>query len=121
MLPLQTPLPARDGLGEQPFLLARAGHKVLYRPLPPELRQAWRGPIIDARTADHRTAGANLAANVVAMLLIPDMLARARLAPYPRPRVLLAALDGKTPVADPRGFRFADPATGEETWLADIS
>ncbi len=73
-----------------------------------------------ARPADYRTAGANLAANVIATLLVPDILGRARQAPYPRLRELLTALDGMKAVADRRGFRFADPATGKETWLADV-
>ena len=98
----------------------RPDHTVVSEPLAAELRQAWRSPAIAARAADYRAAGANLAADVVATLLVPDMLGRARQAPYPRLRVLLAALDGMEAVAGRRGFRFADPATGKETRLADI-
>ena len=119
MLPVQAPLPVSGGLGERPFGIARHGYVVVYEPLPQELRQAWRSPVISTRTADYRKAGANLAANVVAILLIPEMLARARQAPYPRLRTLLAALEGTKLVADHRGFRFADPA-GKEIWLADV-
>jgi len=30
------------------------------------------------------------------------------------------ALNGMPYVADARGFRFADPATGKEVWLSDV-
>jgi hypothetical protein len=54
------------------------------------------------------------------MLQIEDMRRKAEQSPYPRLRVLLAALDGTKPVADRHGFRFADPLTGKEIWLCDI-
>jgi hypothetical protein len=75
---------------------------------------------VEARSADYRKAGANLAANTLAMLQIEDMHRKAEQSPYPRLRALLAALDGTKSVADRHGFRFADPVTGKEIWLSDI-
>ena len=121
MQPLQARLPEPDGLGERPFGIDRMDHVVVYEPLPHNQRQAWRAsPAVTARTGEYREAGGNLAANVVAMLLIPEILDRARQVPYPRLRTLLAALEGTKPVGDSRGFRFIDPATGREIWLADV-
>ena len=71
-------------------------------------------------TPAYRKAGANLAANVFAMLRLDDFRARTAESPYPRLRNLLAALKDAEIVADGRGFRFADPVTGKEIWLADV-
>jgi hypothetical protein len=122
MLPLMGPLPAPDGLGEADIAVPRGDHHaVLYGQLPADQRQAWRCARLDARDADFRHAGANLAANTLATLQIEDMRPRAIQAPYPRLRTLLDALHGMKPVAsEPGGFRFADPATGREVWLSDI-
>jgi hypothetical protein len=114
MPPLQAPLPVPGGMGTSPIGIPRADHLVMYLPLPEHLRQAWRGPAVQARSADYRKAGANLAANTLAMLQIEDMRRKAEQSPYPRLRALLAALDGTKPVADRHGFRFADPVTGKE-------
>ena len=51
---------------------------------------------------------------VVALAFVATLDSPARL------RTLLAALEGTEPVADPRGFRFKDPATGREIWLASV-
>lgn len=120
LLPLQAPLPVPGGMGTSPVAIPREDHLVMYLPLPEHLRQAWRGPAVTARTADYRKAGAHLAANTLAVLQIEDMRPKAEQSPYPRLRALLAALDGTKPVADSRGFRFADPETGKEIWLSDV-
>jgi hypothetical protein len=62
----------------------------------------------------------NPAANVVAVLLIPDMRDGAGQRPHPRLRTLLVTLEGAEPVAGHRGFRFADAATGKEARLAGV-
>jgi hypothetical protein len=122
MLPLMGPLPVPGGLGEADIAVPRGDHHaVMYGPLPADQRQAWRSPRLAARDADYRHAGANLAANTLAMLQIEDMRPKAMRAPYPRLRTLLEALHGMTPVAsEPGGFRFADPTTGREMWLRDV-
>jgi hypothetical protein len=121
MLPLQAPLPAPDGLGEAPVGLPRGDHHmVVYGQLPAHRREAWRDPRLEAGDADYRRAGENLAANTLAMLQIEDMRPRAVQALYPRLQALLDALHGMEPVADNRGFRFADPATGREIRLRDV-
>jgi len=120
ILPLQAPLPAQDGLGNQPICVDRGDHIVAYLPLPEDQRHAWRSPAIAAREADYREAGANLAANVFAILRMEGLRAETAQSPYPRLRALSTALDGTEPVADSRGFRFADPATGTELRLADV-
>ena len=76
--------------------------------------------VTDLHTPAYRKAGANLAANVFAMLRLDDFRARTAESPYPRLRNLLAALKDAEIVADGRGFRFADPVTGKEIWLADV-
>jgi hypothetical protein len=119
-LPLQGPLPASDGMGELPVHVNRGDHTVIYQPVPQPLRQAWRGAVCEARDGEFREAGANLAANVLAMLQVEDMRPKALQAPYPRLRQLLIALEGADPVADSRGFRFTHPATGKEISLADV-
>jgi hypothetical protein len=121
MLPLQAPLPVRDGLGDQPFGIDRGDHMVVYLPVAAQLRQAWRGPAVTARSADYQKAGANLAANVFDMLRLDDFRERTAQSPYPRLRTLLTALDGTESVADGHGYRFVDPATGREIRLADVS
>lgn len=120
MLPLVARLPAWTGLGNQPFAVDRVDQMVVYLPVPEHQRQAWRNPVTDSRVADYRTAGANLAANVFAMLRLENFRSRAARSPYPRLRKLLSALDGTEIVADSQGFRFAGPETGTEMRLADV-
>jgi hypothetical protein len=120
MLPLQGPLPASDGLGDQSFDVHRGDHVVTYLPVPEHQRQNWRSPAISARTDDYSKAGANLAANVFAMMRLEGLRDKMEQSPYPRLRRLLTALDGAQPVADSHGFRFADPATGTELRLSDV-
>jgi hypothetical protein len=118
---LQAPLPVPDGLGDVPIGIRRQDRMVIYGQLPEYQRQAWRGPRVAARDADYRKAGANLAANTLAMLQVEDIRPRAMQAPYPRLRRLLNAVNGMRYVADAAGgFRFADPATGKEVWLSDV-
>jgi hypothetical protein len=62
-----------------------------------------------SRDANFCRAGANLAANTLAMLQIEGIRDTAMQAPYPRLRRLLAALNGMEAVAGGTGFRFADP------------
>ena len=64
-------------------------------------------------TADYRTAGANPAANVVAMLLIRACVTGRGNRPCPRLQALLATLEGTESVAGQRGFQFVDPAIGK--------
>jgi hypothetical protein len=90
-LPLVAPLPVPGGLGDGPVVIGRGDHYVVYHPLPPALRQAWRSPATAARDAGYRRAGAELAAQVTAMFRADGLRARAALAPYPRLRALLAA------------------------------
>jgi hypothetical protein len=109
MLPLVSRLPARTGLGDQPFGVDRGDHMVVYLPVPEHQRQAWRSPATGSHTADYQEAGANLAANVFAMLRLEDFRATTAQSPYSRLRRLLSALDGTEIVAGGQGFRFADP------------
>ncbi len=119
-LPLLARLPAQGGLGDQPFGVGRGDHVVAYLPLGEHERQAWRCAAVDLHAAAYRESGANLAANVFAMLRLEQFRARTAESPYPRLRSLLAALRDAEIVVDSRGFRFADPATGKEVWLADV-
>lgn len=120
MLPVVAPLPAPDGLGGQPYLVDRGDHQVIYLPVAEHQRQAWRSPLITANMAGYRRAGANLAATVMSMMRRPSLRDKAARSPYPRLRTLLAAVDGAELVADSRGCRFRDPATGREFRLADV-
>lgn len=118
--PLLAPLPVPGGLGSGPFGIDRGDHQVVYAPLPASQREAWRNPAVTSRAAGYQRAGANLAANVLALLQTDLLRARTVQSPYPRLRTLLAALDGTEPVADSDGFRFRDPVSGTELRLADI-
>jgi hypothetical protein len=89
-LPLLAPLPVPGGLGDGPVVIGRGDHYIVYHPLPAGLQQAWRCPATDARDAAYRRAGAELADQVIAMLRADGLRQRARLAPYPRLRALLA-------------------------------
>jgi hypothetical protein len=119
-LPMQAQLPVPGGLGDQPIAINRGDHIVVYQPVTAGLRQAWRSPNIEARAGDYRRAGAELAANVIAMLQLDGLRQRADRSPYPRLRALLAALEGTDAIADSRGWRFVDPQTGVERRLTDI-
>jgi hypothetical protein len=123
MLPLQAPLPTPGGLGGAPIAVGRGDHHaVIYSQLPvAQQRQAWRSPRLAARDGDYRAAGENLAANTLDLLQMEDMRPKAMQAPYPRLRVLLEALHGMPAIADSKGYRFADPATGKEIRLHDIA
>jgi hypothetical protein len=90
-LPLVAPLPAPGGLGDGPVVVGRGDHYIVYHPLPPALRQAWRCPATVARDAAYRQAGAELAAQVTALFRADALRPRAALSPYPRLRALLAA------------------------------
>jgi hypothetical protein len=114
------PLPVPGGLGTTPIGVDRTDHFVLYVPLPAPYRNAWQSPALAQRAAEYREAGANLAANVFDIMRREGFRDRTAHSPYPRLRALLTALDGTTTVADPHGYRFADPATGRELRLADI-
>jgi hypothetical protein len=94
------PLPAPGGLGSWPFGIDRGDHQVIYAPVPSSQREAWRSPAVTSRAADYQRAGANLAANVLALLRTDLLRARTAQSHYPRLRTLLAALDGTEPVAD---------------------
>ena len=119
-LPLMARLPAAGGLGSQPFGVDRVDHVVEYLPFGERERQAWRCSAVDLHADAYRESGANLAANVFAMLRLEQFRERTAESPYPRLRTLLAALEDAEIVADSGGFRFADPATGRELRLADI-
>jgi hypothetical protein len=120
MLPVLCPLPTPNGLGDEPIGVDRGDHLVIYLPAPLQQRQAWQLPAHTIRAEEYRQAAQNLAANVFAMMRLPMLREKVEGGPYPRLRTLLAALEGTEPVADPRGFRFKDPATGREIWLADV-
>lgn len=120
MLPVIGRLPGLGALEQHPVAVPRENHTVLYVPLPELQRQAWRGAVALSRDADFRTAGANLAANVLALLQLEGIRDKAIKGPYPRLRRLLAAIHGMDSVADRRGYRFADPATGREMSLSDV-
>jgi hypothetical protein len=119
-LPLLGRLPAGTSLGTVPFHVDRTDHFVMYVPYPDPQCYAWECPIIDRRAREYEAAGGNLAANVFDMLrCFPARLAES---PYPRLRTLHEALAGAQSIADRHGrYRFADPATGRELRLADIS
>lgn len=119
-LPLVAPLPAGDGLGEEPFGVARMEYTVAYRPYPEPDRHGWRSPVIDARIAEFRQAGANLAGNAFDVMRLPAFQARTRQSPYPRLRSLLAQLDGAETVVEGGRYMFADPVTGVRRVLADV-
>jgi hypothetical protein len=114
-------LPVPGGLGTEPIGVDRTDHFVLYIPLPAPYRNAWQSPVMAERADEYREAGANLAANVFDIMRGEGFRDRTAHSPYPRLRALLVALDGMTTVADPRGYRFADPATDRELRLADIA
>lgn len=119
-LPLLGPLPVPGGLGTVPIGVDRTDHFVLYVPLPAPDRDAWHHPVLEQRAQEYREVGANLAANAFDVMRTEGFRDRTAQSPYPRLRTLLSALDGTTAVADGRGYRFADPATGRELRLADI-
>ena len=120
-VPMLSPLPVPGGLGTRPFAIDRADHFVMYVPLPSPYRDAWRqSPLLEQRDDEYRETAANLAANAFDIMRGEGFRERTAESPYPRLRTLLAALDGMTTVADSRGYRFADPATGREVRLADI-
>lgn len=119
-LPVMGRLPVPGGLGTAPIGVDRTDHFVLYVPLPAPYRNAWQSPALAQRADEYQEAGANLAANVFDIMRGEGFRDRTAHSPYPRLRALLTALDGTTTVADRRGYRFADPATGRELRLADI-
>jgi hypothetical protein len=119
-LPVMGPLPVPGGLGTAPIGVDRTDHFVLYVPLPAPYHDAWQSPVLTQRADEYREAGANLAANVFDIMRREGFRDRTAHSPYPRLRALLTALDGTTTVADRRGYRFVDPATGRELRLADI-
>jgi hypothetical protein len=94
---MQAPLPVPGGLGDNPITVSRRDHIVVYEPVAAGLRQAWRSPVIDARAGDYLRAGAEVAANVIALLQAGGLRQRADRSPYPRLRALLAALDPPRP------------------------
>jgi hypothetical protein len=87
--PLVAPLPAPDGLGEVPIGIPRGHLGIAYAQLPACQRQAWRCATVDARDADFRQTGEDLAADALALLQIPDVRPRALQSPYPRLQKLL--------------------------------
>jgi hypothetical protein len=118
-LPVMGPLPVPGGLGTAPIGVDRTDHLVLYMPLPAPYRNAWQSPVLAQQADKYQGAVANLAANVFDIMRGEGFRDRTAHS-YPRLRALLTALDGTTTVADPRGYRLADPATGRELRLADI-
>jgi hypothetical protein len=120
-LPVMGRLPVPGGLGTAPIGVDRTDHFLVYFPLPAPQRHAWRHPVLTQRADAYQEAGANLAANVFDIMRGEGLRDRTAHSPHPRLRTLLSALDGTTSVADERGYRFADPATGREFRLADIS
>jgi hypothetical protein len=119
-LPIMGRLPVPGGLGTKPISVDRTDHFVVYFPLSASYRDAWQSPVVAQRADEYREAGANLADNVFDVMRGEGFRDRTARSPYPRLQALLAALDGMTSVADSRGYRFADPATGRELRLADI-
>lgn len=117
--PVMGRLPAPDGLGENPLALPRTDHLVTYHPMPAQHRDVWGGPAVLNADAQYRQAGANLAANVVAIMQLDHLAAAAAQVPYPRLRRQLQALRGAEPVADGQGFRFN--LRGRTVRLADIT
>jgi hypothetical protein len=92
--PVFARLPVPGGLGTRPFPVDRTDHFVLYVPLPAPYRDAWQHPLLARRAAEHREAGANLAANVADLMRKEEIRPRADASPYPRLRAILAGLDG---------------------------
>lgn len=69
-------------------------------------------PYVREHAAAHRRTGVNLASLMLMLLRSPDMIGRARRAPYPRLRALLHAVaDAEEQVDDARNIRFLLPGT----------
>jgi hypothetical protein len=98
----------------------RSDHVITYILLEPQYRQAWRSPAIDAHAGEFRGQGEDVAAIV---LELTRRLDGGRAAPpYPRLRRQLAAIDGMELADDPvKGCCFADPVTGKQVRLTDVT
>ncbi|MFF0249968.1 hypothetical protein [Streptosporangium sandarakinum] len=119
-VPIIARLPNDTGLGVQPFGVSRGDHQVVYAPVPPEQREAWRHPRIAAQDAAYRNAGANLAGNVFDMLRIADLRDKIRQSPYPRLRHLLDVLGDAETVVGPGLYGFRRRGDGTVVTLSDI-
>ncbi|SDI43044.1 Arylsulfotransferase (ASST) [Sinosporangium album] len=118
--PLLAPLPDGVGLGSAWLAIDRGDHRVVYRPVPADQREAWRKPSRQASHDDYRRAGANLAANVFDMLRSEFFRDKSLASPYPRLHRLIKALDEATSIADGHGYRFRPAGAAAEVRLADI-
>ena len=77
--------------------------------------------MIDARIAEFRHAGADLAGNVFDLMRMPAYRDRIRQSPYPRRRHLLTELEGSKTLIEDGRYTFADPVTGARRTLADVT
>jgi hypothetical protein len=91
---------------------------------PQQAHDILAAPVVRANAAGHHRAGTNLAAQTVRLLTVsPDVLARARSAPFPRLRRLLDTLTGVPAEADSEGnwrFTVAGPDGPQRLLLDEI-
>ena len=119
-LPLIAPMPARAGLGTEPFAVTRTDHIVIYKGFPGDHDHLWRHPVIEAHRSEYQLAAENLAANVFDVLRSEHLAPKLRQAPYPRLHQLLDELDGFASLVHDGRYVFQHPQTGNLIQLADI-